>query len=60
MMKFVGYSEPSTNISEFLTCIYEVKSLKGSDQISLAKQEKRLKNMKSFNTNADKYINKLK
>ena len=60
MVKFVCYSVPSTNLSEFITCISAVYSLQLSDQRNLSKQEGRLRNMDSFNTEAEKSTKKLK
>ena len=59
-VKFVCYSVPSTNTSELITRIYAVDSLQYFHQSNLSKQEVKLKNLESFNTEAEKYTKKLK
>ena len=60
MVKFVCYSHPSTNNSEFLTRISAVKYLQHSNQSQLSKLDNRLKKLEYFNTKAEKSINNLK
>ena len=60
MVKFVFYSMPPTNTSEFLTCVYAVEYLQRSDQSNLSKQEGIYKKLDSFKTEVEKSINKLK
>ena len=60
MVKFVCYSVPSTNTSEFPTRVSSVKSLQRYDQRNLSKQESRLKKLKFFKTEAYESIKKFK
>ena len=60
MVNFVCYIVTSINMSEFLTPISTVKYLQRSDKINLAKQEVKLKNLESFNTEAEKSIKNFK
>ena len=60
MVKFVCYSQPSTDTSELLTRVGAVEMLQRADQGNISKMDSRLKKVESWKGDTDKLMKKLK
>ena len=60
MVKFVCYSQPTSDTSEFSNRISALEALQRADQGNIAKLDNRAKKIESWKSEADKLLKKLK
>ena len=59
MVKYICYSQPSTDAADILSKITNLSALQKGDQRNIAKMEKRLATLEAWKSEAEKTIKRL-
>ena len=59
MVKFICYSQPSTDTAEVMSRLSNLETLQRGDQSSISRLEPRVKRLETWKTETDKVVKRL-